>query len=177
MNQDEKERFNSDLLYKMIIRTDSYLNYANTKSTIIITFITAVIAAIGTHSVSAIHYLFECRHPDLIIIFKILIAIGVTLLLIAFYHAGKSVLPYTRPSVRKNFFSFIDTTHHYSSEDEYLKEINLVEKDEVLKSMASLQYNLSKGLVSKYEMHRKAIFFILMSFVPLILGLLIVLFV
>ncbi|HEJ9060177.1 TPA: hypothetical protein SML50_004514 [Serratia fonticola] len=177
MSSNEKQTFDSDLLHKMITRTDSYLNYANTKSTIIITFITAVIAAIGTHTGNAIRYLSEQNYPALIIIFKILIIIGVTLLLTAFYHAGKSVLPYTRPSARKNFFSFIDTIHHYPTEDAYLQDIISMEKDDVTKSMISLQYNLSSGLVAKYEMHRRAIFFILISFVPIIVGLLILLFV
>lgn len=177
MNSDEKQSFDSDFLHKMITRTDSYLNYANTKSTIIITFITAVIAAIGTHTGNAIHYLTERNYPALIVILKILIFFGVLLLLAAFYHAGRAVMPYTRPSARKNLFSFIDTIHHCPSEDAYSNEIISMEKDDVIKSMISLQYNLSAGLVAKYKMHRRAIFFILASFVPLIVALLILLFV
>ena len=57
MKPDENSVDNNALLHKMITRTDSYLNYANTKSTIIITFITALIAFVGEHAGNAIHYL------------------------------------------------------------------------------------------------------------------------
>lgn len=177
MTPEESSKIDTELLLKMITRTDSYLNYANTKSTIIVTFITAIIAAIGAHSGDVIHYLHIKNYPALIILFKILIFIGLLLLVTGFYHAGKSVMPYTRPSVKKNFFSFIDTVHHYSSEDAYAKDIQRMGKDDFAESMISLQYNLSAGLVAKYDMHRKAIYSILLSFIPLLVCILILLFV
>lgn len=177
MASDENHAFDSELLHKMITRTDSYLNYANTKSTIIITFITAMIAAIGAHTGDALHYLNDKHFPALVILFKVLIVIAVVLLLAGFYHAGKSVMPYTRPSVKKNFFSFIDTIHHYSSEDVYTQDVKSMKKDDVASSLISLQYNLSVGLVKKYEMHRKAIHFILYSLVPICICTLILLFI
>lgn len=177
MAPDENRAFDSELLHKMIARTDSYLNYANTKSTIIITFITAMIAAIGTHTGEALHYLNEKHFPALVILFKVLIVIAVVLLLVGFCYAGKSVMPYTRPSVQKNFFSFIDTIHHYASEDAYSQDVKSMRKEEVTNSLISLQYNLSAGLVKKYEMHRKAICFILCSLAPLCISILMLLFI
>ncbi|WPD76586.1 DUF5706 domain-containing protein [Dickeya fangzhongdai] len=177
MAPDENHAFDSELLHKMITRTDSYLNYANTKSTIIITFITAIIAAIGTHTGNALCYLNEKNFPALVIVFKVLIVIAVALLLVGFYHAGKSVMPYMRPSTKKNFFSFIDTIHHYSSEDAYSQDVTSMSKDEVTSSLISLQYNLSAGLVKKYEMHSKAINFILYSLAPLCVNILMLLFI
>ncbi|HAV2059542.1 TPA: hypothetical protein JHJ80_000111 [Enterobacter cloacae] len=177
MTPDANHAIDSELLHKMITRTDSYLNYANTKSTIIITFITAMVAAIGTHAGNALHYLNEKNHPDLIIVFKVLIFVAIVLLLFGFYHAGKSVMPYTRPSERKNFFSFIDTIHHYSSEEAYAQDVKSMRKDDVAESLISLQYNLSAGLVKKYDMHRKAIHFILYSLAPICTCILILLFI
>lgn len=177
MKPDENIVDNNDLLHKMITRTDSYLNYANTKSTIIITFITALIAFVGAHAGNAIHYLNERNYPELIIIFKILLLINAVMLIIGFYHAGKSVMPYTRPSAKNNIFSFIDIIHHYPDEITYTQNIMSMDKEKVAESMISLQYNLSAGLVKKYEMHRKAIYFVLLSLVPLFICLLILLFV
>ena len=86
-------------------------------------------------------------------------------------------MPYTRPSAKKNIFSFIDIIHHYPDEITYTQNIMSMDKEKVVESMISLQYNLSAGLVKKYEMHRKAIYFILLSLVPLFICLLILLFV
>lgn len=177
MTPDEKQAFHYDLIQKMITRTDGFHNYANTKSTIIITFITAIIAAIGAHTGHAIDYIKVKNHSELIVLFKIFIFIAIMLLLTSFSFVGRTVMPYIKPSKKKNFFSFVDTINSYSSEESFLQDIESMNKDDVIKSMTSLQYNLSAGLIIKYQLHQKAIIFILISFIPLFLNLLIILFV
>lgn len=56
MPLDEKDKFDNDLVQKMVTRTDGFHNYANTKPTIIITFITAILAAIGSNTGNAVAY-------------------------------------------------------------------------------------------------------------------------
>ena len=73
MPLDEKDKFDNDLIQKMITRTDGFHNYANTKSTIIITFISAILAAIGTNAGSALSYLDSKGCHELTVIFKVLL--------------------------------------------------------------------------------------------------------
>ncbi|HBV9606750.1 TPA: hypothetical protein MD997_005748, partial [Klebsiella pneumoniae] len=96
MPLDEKDKFDIDLVQKMITRTDGFHNYANTKSTIIITFITAILAAIGTNAGSAVAYLEVKGCHDLAIIFKSLMLVSVVLLLSGYFFVGKTVIPYIK---------------------------------------------------------------------------------
>ncbi|MNF62370.1 hypothetical protein D3C85_770680 [compost metagenome] len=171
MKEDEKElNFQIDLLQKIITRTDGFHNYANTKSTILITFITAFFVAVFTNYKHAIDTLSNCQSPCLIVIFKLGVCVTLIMLSCAFYYAGKTVLPYLKPSDKKNFYSFVDIVNFYNTEQEYYSEIMTSPREEIIQSMASLQYNLSKGLLEKYENHRKSIFFILISIVLLTLN-------
>lgn len=177
MTQDEKDKFNHDLIQKMITRTDGFHNYANTKSTIIITFITAILAAIGGNAGSALTYLDTKGCHDLGVIFKILTLTSIALLMTAYYFVGRTVIPFTNPSKVRNFYSFIDTVKHYKSEAEFENEVKSMSIDQINSSMISLQYNLSTGLVKKYDRHKASIYFILFAAMPLIINTLIIFFV
>lgn len=174
MPLDDKDKFDNDLIQKMITRTDGFHNYANTKSTIIITFITAILAAIGTNTGSALSYLEARGCHDLVIIFKMLMFVSIFLLVTAYVFVGRTVIPYTQTTSKRNFYSFIDTVKQFESEKEFEEEINKAPIKEITSSMISLQYTLSQGLVEKYRLHRIAIFLILSAAVPLILNTLII---
>ncbi|APS98221.1 TPA: hypothetical protein R4067_004643 [Klebsiella pneumoniae] len=177
MPLDEKDKFDIDLVQKMITRTDGFHNYANTKSTIIITFITAILAAIGTNAGSAVAYLEVKGCHDLAIIFKSLMLVSVVLLLSGYFFVGKTVIPYIKTTSKRNFYSFIDTVKQFDSEKEFEEVIKTMPVNEITSTMISLQYTLSQGLVEKYRLHRLAIFLILFAAIPLIINTLIIFFV
>ncbi|MDE9430961.1 hypothetical protein [Xenorhabdus bovienii] len=150
-----KERL--DLLQKMIVRTDGFHNYANTKSTIILTFIAAIIAAICTNINKAISYL-ECSDIEsIVIVFKCIAFISLTLLIWAMKIVIATVTPYIQKSKTKNIYSFIDINAYYNSELEFRDAISSEKESEIINSLALLQYNLSIGLIRKYEKHKLAI--------------------
>lgn len=177
MPLDEKDKFDHDLIQKMITRTDGFHNYANTKSTIIITFITAILAAIGGNAGSALTYLETKGCHELGILFKLLTLASIVLLMTAYFFVGRTVIPFTNPSKVRNFYSFIDTVKHYQSEAEFENEMKSMSIQEINSSMISLQYNLSTGLVKKYDRHKASIFCILFAAIPLIVNTLIIFFV
>ncbi|URR20287.1 Pycsar system effector family protein [Klebsiella quasipneumoniae] len=177
MPLDEKDKFDNDLIQKMITRTDGFHNYANTKSTIIITFITAILAAIGTNAGSALSYLDSKGCHELTVIFKVLLLVSLALLLSGYFFIGQTVIPYIKTSSKRNFYSFIDTVKQFTSEKELEQEIKQTPINEITSTMISLQYNLSQGLVEKYRLQRLSIFLILFAAIPLMINTLIILFV
>ena len=177
MPLDEKNKFDNDLIQKMIARTDGFHNYANTKSTIIITFITAILAAIGTNAASALSYLDLKGCHELVIIFKILTLISIVLLLSGYFFVGQTVIPYIKTTSKRNFYSFIDTVKQYDSENAFEQEIRTLSVNEITSTMIALQYNLSQGLFEKYRLHRLSIFLILFASIPLMINTLIIFFV
>ncbi|MDI9094218.1 hypothetical protein [Providencia rettgeri] len=146
-----------DLLQKMIVRTDGFHNYANTKSTIILTFIAAIIAAICTNINKALTYLESSDIDHVIVIFKILAFISIVLLCIALKIVLQTVIPFTEKSNTKNIYSFIDISAYYNSESNYINSFKSETEEEFINSLAALQYNLSTGLIKKYEKHKSAI--------------------
>ncbi|MEY0765070.1 hypothetical protein AB7293_04865 [Providencia huaxiensis] len=146
-----------DLLQKMIVRTDGFHNYANTKSTIILTFIAAIIAAICTNINKALTYLESSDIDHVIVIFKILAFISIVLLCIALKIVLQTVIPFTEKSNTKNIYSFIDISAYYNSESNYINSFKPETEEEFISSLAALQYNLSIGLIKKYEKHKLAI--------------------
>ncbi|MBO1928560.1 hypothetical protein J4731_00765 [Providencia rettgeri] len=136
-----------DLLQKMIVRTDGFHNYANTKSTIILTFIAAIIAAICTNINKALTYLESSDIDHVIVIFKILAFISIVLLCIALKIVLQTVIPFTEKSNTKNIYSFIDISAYYNSESNYINSFKSETEEEFINSLAALQYNLSTGLI------------------------------
>lgn len=177
MPLDEKDKFDNDLVQKMITRTDGFHNYANTKSTIIITFITAILAATGSNAGSALAYLELKGCHDLAIIFKSLTLVSIVLLTSGYFFVGRTVIPYIKTSSKRNFYSFIDTVKQFDGEKEFEDEIKKMTVNEITSTMISLQYTLSHGLVEKYRLHRLAIFSILFASIPLLINTLIIFFV
>lgn len=98
-----------------------------------------------------------------------MLLISGVLLVLAFYCVGKTVVPYIEPSEKINIYSFIDVTNGYETECGYLDSLERITEEELIASLASLQFNLSKGLVAKYTYHRHAIFYIVGAIVPLLI--------
>ncbi len=150
-------------LQKNISRTDSYLNSANTKSTIMLTFSIALGTAI---CINSIHIL------KLGFIYQFAISISVLLLLKSSIHSLLAIRPFLTPSDKANIFSFVDITNTYRTSEEYERKINTVNKNEIIREMSSLNYALSKGLMKKYESQQKSVDSIIMSLVIMALTLL-----
>lgn len=146
-----------DLLQKTIVRTDGFHNYANTKSTIILTLISAIIATICANINKVINYL-ECSDIEsIVIVFKCMVFINITLLITSLMIVITTVIPYVEKSKNKNIYSFIDIQKYYNSELDFISAIHNECELDVINSLASLQYNLSIGLMNKYKKHKIAI--------------------
>lgn len=152
---DSKEKL--DLIQKMITRTDGFHNYANTKSTIILTFLTAMVVALLANIGKSIDYLNTLKHYDLIVIYKIITTLALINIGSAFFFVAKTIIPFVKPSSSFNIYSFIDTCHYKKTEDIYLEAFSQLNKEETIKSLLLLQYNLSKGLIEKYNNHKISI--------------------
>lgn len=174
MPLDERDKFDHELVQKMITRTDGFHNYANTKSTIIITFITAILAAIGANVGNALVYIESKNCHDLAIIFKALILVSIVLLISGYFFVGRTVVPYIKTTSKRNFYSFIDTVKQYNSEKEFEEDIKKMPVSDITSTMVSLQYTLSQGLVEKYRLHRISIYLIFSAAIPLMINTLII---
>lgn len=146
-----------ELFNKIIVRTDSYHNYANTKSTIIITFISALIVSISANIGKALDLLSASGISDISIVFKLLSAVIIIMLFLAFFTVIETAIPYINKSKKENIYSFIDTNYSYASEEVYEEKVNSISQKDILEGLVSLQYNLSHGLVEKYKAHKKSI--------------------
>lgn len=141
-------------LQKTIIRTDGYLNAANTKSTIMLTFSMALGTAICVNSL----YILQMGH-----MYKVAVILSVLLLLKSSIHSLLAIKPYLKPSAKANIFSFVDITDKYKTPEEYENKINSVTKEEMINEMSSLNYTLSKGLMGKYKSQQKSVDSIVLS--------------
>lgn len=145
-----------DLMSKVITRTDGFHNYANTKSTVILTFITAVLAIFIANLNKPYEILSNSSLPHVKFVFTLLISIEFLLLFSALIFISKTLIPNTDKSKTKNIYSFIDIYHNFKIED-YRTEVATIEKDDLIASMCDLQYNLSESLDDKYKNHKNAV--------------------
>ncbi|MEI7086302.1 hypothetical protein WCU61_09510 [Pectobacterium versatile] len=146
-----------ELMIKIIIRTDSYLNSANTKSTILLSLASALIVAI-------------CINFDKIVLFvnvdtdrkilSFLLSLILLLLILSVIYSLKGITPFIKPSEKTNTFSFIDIAINYKELADYKKNFTTVSDLEFLNQLVALNHNLSKALISKYKKQITAITFI-----------------
>lgn len=165
--QDEQPTLSLDSkiewLQKTITRTDGYLNAANTKSTIMLTFSMALGTAICVNS----PHIMQMGH-----MYKVAIIISVLLLLKSSVHSLKAINPYLKPSEKTNIFSFVDITDRYKTPEEYENKINSVTKKEIINEMTALNHTLSKGLITKYKSQQKSVDAIIFALVTITITLL-----
>ena len=152
-----------DLLHNAITRTDSYLNSANTKSTIMLTFSMALGTAICINSISILRL-----GPG----YHVAIAIAIMLLLNSSIHSLLSIRPFLTPSEKSNMLSFVDITSVYKTPNEYENKINTINKSDMICEMSSLNYALSKGLMKKYKSQKYAVDSIISSLILMAITLL-----
>lgn len=156
-----------ELSIKISLRTDSYLNSANTKSTILLSLSAAVIAAIAVNyekvsdSISAQNDRF---------IYLIIILISVVFLLASIWFSLNAITPYLKKSEQPNQFSFIDIIHDNKNPKDYYDKILDYNKSAMLEQITYLNYNLAKALRLKYLSQVRSIiafkfsiFFIILS--------------
>ncbi len=153
-----------EVLLKILIRTDGYLNSANTKSTILLSLSSALFATILLNYDKFLQRLDEINDKYILSLFGL---ISLILLLLAIFYSLKGMIPYLEPSSQKNIYSFVDLRHYFKSASEY--SVGLKEKNnhERIESLVSLNYNLSGALLEKYNYHKRSIECITVSLISL----------
>lgn len=151
-----------EFVVKSVIRTDGYLNYANTKSTILLTLSSATLATLAVNAGKLV--------PDKMndisnILFISLISISFLLILVSMYFSIQSINPYLKASEIENTMSFVDITAYNKNAKEYLQKIASKTNEELCIELASLNFNLSNGLIGKYQKQKKSIKYFMASII------------
>lgn len=151
-----------EFVVKSVIRTDGYLNYANTKSTILLTLSSATLATLAVNAGKLV--------PDKMndisnILFISLISISFLLILVSMYFSIQSINPYLKASEIENTMSFVDITTYNKNAKEYSQKITSKTNEELCIELASLNFNLSNGLIGKYQKQKKSIKYFMASII------------
>ncbi|MEQ9908342.1 hypothetical protein ABRP70_10860 [Pectobacterium odoriferum] len=143
-----------DYLIKAIVRTDSYLNYSNTKSTVILTVSAAFLTLLASNLNSLISNFPE---PYALILLKLSLFVIFISLIFAIFLSIKAITPSTGKSKGYNTFSFVDINSNYnltSYEVACLRECN---KENMIKDLSRFHFNLSGSIMQKYKNQEKSI--------------------
>lgn len=162
-----------ELMIKIILRTDGYINSANTKSTILLSLSSALLAAILLNYDKFLNKLTNAGDKYVL---SVIALASIVLILMAIFHCLKGVIPFLNHSNKKNIFSFVDTLYYYKNVSEYINAINEKKPAEMVSSLASLNFNLSKALIDKYENQKKSIECIILSLMTIGLMVLVIIF-
>lgn len=143
-----------ELMIKIIVRTDSYLNSANTKSTILLSLSSALLVAatINFSNISSLVFMGSDRF-----FVQALLVLILFFLIASIIFSLKGITPFIEPSQKGNAFSFVDIVKGYKDLNEYRREFSSVNDLEFLNQLIALNHNLSVALVSKYEKQITAI--------------------
>ncbi|MCS2172359.1 hypothetical protein MUU46_18905 [Scandinavium sp. TWS1a] len=146
-----------ELMIKIINRTDSYLNSANTKSTILLSLASALIVALSVNYTKIIELVkIETDRFFLSFLFTLILL----LLIASVLYSLKGITPFIKPSARSNTFSFVDIAVNYENLEDYRRHFGKDSELDFLNQLIALNHNLSKALVSKYRRQITAITFI-----------------
>lgn len=137
-----------DLMIKIIIRTDSYLNSANTKSTILLSLSSALIVAICVNFSTIILFLITEMDKR---IASTLLSIILIFLILSVVFSLHGITPFLKPSKQSNTFSFVDVDHYYKDLSEYKRSFTKINEIEYINQLIFLNHNLSIALVRKYK--------------------------
>lgn len=160
-----------ELMVKVITRTDTYLNSANTKSTILLSLASALIVGLVINYEKIIGLVTVSGDKSVLSFF---IGLVVFLLLISVFYSLKSVTPFIGKSSIKNTFSFVDISEGFDDLNSYNNEFKTSRSRDFLDELISLNYNLSKNLVKKYRSQKIAIECIQLSVIIFLVCVLIV---
>ena len=159
----DKERV--DIIIKSITRTDSYLNYANTKSTIILTLSSASLATISVNITKALPQDLNSLPAISLALFYIFSFLGFIFFILSMYNSLQSINPFLKPSDKENIFSFVDILHYNNTASNYSSKMKNVENDKIIHELSELNYNLSFGLIGKYKKQKTSIHLLTVGFV------------
>ncbi|MLE76007.1 hypothetical protein D9S61_23080, partial [Escherichia coli] len=108
-----------ELIIKSLTRTDSYLNYANTKSTILLTLASAILTIVGVNLSKVLpEKLYELSYLSLFF-FVLFLVVGVLLNVASIIKSLGSIAPFIKASEKENNFSFVDIVHYYKDGIDY----------------------------------------------------------
>jgi hypothetical protein len=172
-----KEMEDSDLIdryeigLKVLSRNDAFFANVNTKSTILLSLSAAVIAAIGWNYDK---YASKMSCPQLSMYFSLVIVVAVIFLLLSVAFSLYSVYPHVVSSSNKNNLSFVDVVSNYKTSESYAKAFSEETQNDMLHEISTLNFHLSKALVSKYKLQRIAISFMGLALFMLFIALIII---
>jgi len=146
-----------ELMIKIINRTDSYLNSANTKSTILLSLASGLIVALSVNFDKIIALVHLSTDKTILSAF---VSAILFLLIASVVFSLKGVTPFIKASVSGNNFSFVDIALTYKELAEYKKQFSAVSDLEFLNQLVSLNHTLSKALLNKYRNQITAIKFL-----------------
>ncbi|MDG0667155.1 hypothetical protein [Klebsiella pneumoniae] len=146
-----------ELMIKVIIRTDSYLNSANTKSTILLSLSSALLVALSVNFKNITGMVIVDSDKAVLAVLAVLISLMIFLLITSIVFSLRGITPYIKPSTVSNTFSFVDISINFHELHLYKERFNSVSKLEYLNELISLNHNLSKALVAKYNKQITAI--------------------
>lgn len=155
----DKERL--EFVIKSVTRTDSYLNYANTKSTILLTLSSATLGTAAVNLTKLLPTEVEKLATIQSMFFYLFSIIFFVLIALSIYESIQAINPYLRKSDQENIFSFVDITEYNNSHNEYFNKIASKDEAIMFKELSSLNYNLAKGLLLKYKRQKKSIYYFL----------------
>ncbi len=157
-----------ELMVKVINRTDSYLNSANTKSTILLSLASALIVALSINfdKITGLVHLSEDKY-----VISFLVSLALLLLITSVIFSLIGITPYIQKSEEKNSFSFVDIAVNFKDLSEYRRDFSKVGDKNLLNQLIALNHNLSRALIGKYE--RQIVAIQLLKAVIFILGFLI----
>lgn len=158
-----------DYLIKAIVRTDSYLNYSNTKSTVILTISAAFITILSSNINNLIKNFPE---PSVFLIVKLLLIVIFSSLIIAIFLSIKAISPYTGKSKGYNTFSFVDINSNFDLTSYEIACSGENKKESVIKDLSKLHFNLSTSIMLKYKNQKNSIFCIKIALISSLLILL-----
>ncbi|GKW36707.1 MULTISPECIES: hypothetical protein [Pectobacterium] len=160
-----------EMLIKILTRTDGYLNYANTKSTILLTLASAVLATAGINLSKLLPLDIECLPKISFMLFSFFLMLGVFLSVISVVKSLNAMSPYLKESKKENLFSFVDVVYYNKNENDYSKKLLDIENNKLINQLSSLNYNLSHGVIGKYKNHKLAIIYLKLSMLSFLLSL------
>lgn len=143
-----------DLMIKVITRTDTYLNSANTKSTILLSLAAALIVGLAVNYDKITNLVSVSGDKTVLSFF---IGLVIFLLIISVFFSLRSVTPFIGKSSINNTFSFVDISEGYSELEGYNNDFNSAHPKTFLDELLALNYGLSKALVAKYRSQTTAI--------------------
>lgn len=152
-----------ELVIKSLTRTDSYLNYANTKSTILLTLASAILTIIGVNLSKVLPDNMHDLSYLSLFFFMLFLVTGILLNVASIIKSLGAMAPFIKESEKENIFSFVDIVHYYKNGFDYFNKLSETKYLDLGQQLAILNYTLSNGLINKYKGQKKSIIYLKLS--------------